>query len=563
MKHSIRIRFTLIFVGIMAFLLLLMYAVNTLYLADYYFDEKVDSLEYTYDTIDEIVELADRQDRTIVDLVGDEFGQNVTDSPIVSMFRSLNDQSNINVVMIDKNDRSFVAASREGEYMERKLRFFMANREEILDGRMPSALIPDENDDEYSTGIKNFIAGFLRSMDYNAAVWGEEGELGPRITTLLVHPDYVVQQNYDRRSGSTYLESWGKFSDGETMFIMSMPLAHIEDSVNITNRFLLIVGILVLVLGSVVIFFTTGAITKPINDLAYISKKMAGLDFGVKYEGKRQDEIGGLGSSMNDMSARLEETIAELKTANLQLQKDIEEKTRIDDMRKDFISNVSHELKTPIALIEGYAEGLTEGIADDEESRKYYCSVIMDEAVKMNKMVKQLTSLTNLEFGNDGIEIKRFDLSALIKSIIEAQGMRAEEKSVKVEDRFPEGLEAWGDEFKIEEVLTNYYTNALNHIDGEKRLIISGSETDGKIRVSVYNDGTPIPEEDISRIWEKFYKVDKARTRAYGGSGIGLSIVKAIMDAHGQAYGVINHENGVEFWFELEICEKEDQSSLS
>ena len=147
MKHSIRIRFTLIFVGIMAFLLLLMYAVNTLYLADYYFDEKVDSLEYTYDTIDEIVELADRQDRTIVDLVGDEFGQNVTDSPIVSMFRSLNDQSNINVVMIDKNDRSFVAASREGEYMERKLRFFMANREEILDGRMPGALIPDENDD--------------------------------------------------------------------------------------------------------------------------------------------------------------------------------------------------------------------------------------------------------------------------------------------------------------------------------------------------------------------------------------------------------------------------------
>ncbi|HIU78390.1 MAG TPA: HAMP domain-containing protein [Candidatus Avilachnospira avicola] len=563
MKHSIRIRFTLIFVGIMAFLLLLMYAVNTLYLADYYFDEKVDSLEYTYDTIDEIVELADRQDRTIVDLVGDEFGQNVTDSPIVSMFRSLNDQSNINVVMIDKNDRSFVAASREGEYMERKLRFFMANREEILDGRMPSALIPDENDDEYSTGIKNFIARFLRSMGYNAAVWGEEGELGPRITTLQVHPDYVVQQNYDRRSGSTYLESWGKFSDGETMFIMSMPLAHIEDSVNITNRFLLIVGILVLVLGSIVIFFTTGAITKPINDLAYISKKMAGLDFGVKYEGKRQDEIGVLGSSMNDMSARLEETIAELKTANLQLQKDIEEKTRIDDMRKDFISNVSHELKTPIALIEGYAEGLTEGIADDEESRKYYCSVIMDEAVKMNKMVKQLTSLTNLEFGNDGIEIKRFDLSALIKSIVEAQGMKTEEKSVKAEDRFPEGLEAWGDEFKIEEVLTNYYTNALNHIDGERRLIISGSESDGKIRVSVYNDGTPIPEEDIPRIWEKFYKVDKARTRAYGGSGIGLSIVKAIMDAHGQACGVINHENGVEFWFELEACEKEDQSSLS
>ena len=114
MKRSIRIRFTLIFVGIMAFLLLVMYAVNSLYLSRYYFEEKVDSLELAYNTIDEVVKAADKNDRTIVDLVGDEFGQNVTDSPIVSMFRSFNDQSNINVVMIDKNDRSFVAASREG-----------------------------------------------------------------------------------------------------------------------------------------------------------------------------------------------------------------------------------------------------------------------------------------------------------------------------------------------------------------------------------------------------------------------------------------------------------------
>ena len=555
MKRSIRIRFTLIFVGIMAFLLLVMYAVNSLYLSRYYFEEKVDSLELAYNTIDEVVKAADKNDRTIVDLVGDEFGQNVTDSPIVSMFRSFNDQSNINVVMIDKNDRSFVAASREGDWMERKLRFFMANKEDILEGNIPSALIPDQNDDDYSAGLKSLIAGFLRSVGYKITIWDEDGEQRPGIVTLARYPNYVVQQNYDRRSGSFYLESWGEFSDGDTMFIMSMPLAHIEDSVSITNRFLLIVGLLVLLLGSIVIFFTTGAITKPINRLAEISRRMAALDFDARYEGASQDELGVLGKSMNDMSEQLERTIAELKTANLQLQKDIEEKTRIDDMRKDFISNVSHELKTPIALIEGYAEGLTEGIADDEESRAYHCSVIMDEAMKMNKLVKQLTSLTNLEFGSDSVEIDSFDLSSLIQSIVDAQRMTSEEAGVSVEDRVPGHIMVWGDEFKIEEVLTNYFTNAIHHAEGDKRMIISSEQKDGRVRISVYNDGKPIPEEDLDRIWEKFYKVDKARTRAYGGSGIGLSIVKAIMDAHGQACGALNHEHGVEFWFELELCE--------
>ncbi len=555
MKHSIRSRITLIFVGIMAFMILAMYAVNNYFLEDYYFDEKVDSLEITYETVDEVVRLADEQDMTIVDLVGDEFGRNVMDSPVVSMFRSLNDQSNINVVMIDKNNRSFIAASREGDFMERKLRFFMENRDEIISGKMPEALLPDESDDQYSSGVKSFIASFLRSIGYNITVWDEDGEVGPRITTIVSNPDYVVQQNFDRRSGTSYLESWGVFSDGETMFLMSMPLAHIEDSVRITNRFLLIVGILVLVLGSIAIFFTTGAITKPINKLASISKRMAELDFGVRYEGKRQDELGILGESMNDMSEQLERTIAELKTANLKLQKDIEEKIKIDDMRKDFISNVSHELKTPIALIEGYAEGLTEGMAEDQESRDYYCSVIMDEAMKMNKMVKQLTSLTNLEFGNDVMDIQRFDISELVASTIEAHRLEIEEKHALVINQVPEDIWVWGDEFRIEEVLTNYFTNALNHIDGERRIIFSSEPRDGHLRLSVYNDGSRIPDEDMQRIWEKFYKVDKARTRAYGGSGIGLSIVKAVMDAHGQSCGAENRENGVEFWFELDSAE--------
>ena len=572
MKYSIRIRYTLIFIGIMAFLIGVMFTVNTLLLSKYYFNEKVNSLTLSYETVDDVVQMADARERTIVELVGEEFGQNTTDTPISAMFRSLNDQSNINIVMIDKYDRAFIAASREGDWMERKLRFFLRYQDQIRNGTFPDDMVPEESagNDEYPEAVRRLVEVFLKSIGYNVSITfdAEDSQRLPRVITIERYPNYVVQQNYDSRSGSSYLECWGSFSDGETMFLMSMPLAHIEDSVKIMNRFLLIVGIFVLALGSVIIFFTTGAITKPINNLAVISKRMAKLDFGARYEGKRQDELGVLGESMNDMSEQLQKTIAELKTANIKLQQDIEEKTRIDDMRKDFISNISHELKTPIALIEGYAEGLTEGMAEDKESRDYYCNVIMDEAVKMNKMVKQLTSLTNLEFGNDVIEIQRFDLSELIRSIIEAQRISSEERSAIVSDNIKDEIFVWGDEFKIEEVLTNYYTNALNHLGGERHIDISGTlferlsedgglETKRYIRVSVYNDGDNIPDEDMERIWEKFYKVDKARTRAYGGSGIGLSIVKAVMEAHGQRYGAINRENGVEFWFELEVSDEE------
>ena len=255
---------------------------------------------------------------------------------------------------------------------------------------------------------------------------------------------------------------------------------------------------------------------------------------------------------MNTLSEKLKETIGELKTANNELQRDIEEKIRIDETRKDFIANVSHELKTPIALIQGYAEGLTEGMAQDPESRDYYCDVIMDEANKMNKMVKQLLTLTALEFGNDMPVMERFDIVTLIKGILSSAGILLQQKGASVVFRQEAPVWVWADEFKIEEVITNYLNNAMNHLEGEKRIEIRLERNGDEVRITVFNTGQHIPEEDIGNLWTKFYKVDKARTREYGGSGIGLSIVKAIMDSHNKDCGVVNVDGGVEFWFTLD-----------
>ena len=220
-------------------------------------------------------------------------------------------------------------------------------------------------------------------------------------------------------------------------------------------------------------------------------------------------------------------------------------------MRKEFLDNVSHELKTPIALIQGYAEGLKENISDDPESREFYCDVIMDESAKMNKLVKNLLVLNQLESGKDEIVTERFDIVSLIQEFFR-NGIMVQQKEAAVIFQEQAPVYVWADEFKVEEVVTNYVSNALNHLEGERQIELKLQMEGEKVKVSVFNTGNPIPEEDIPNLWSKFYKVDKARTREYGGSGIGLSIVRAIMEGMNQEFGVQNYENGVEFWFTLD-----------
>ena len=298
--------------------------------------------------------------------------------------------------------------------------------------------------------------------------------------------------------------------------------------------------------------FLSNHYTRPILKLAQIAKKMENLDFDVRYKENRHDEIGVLGHSMNSLSDKLEQTISELKTANNELELDLQRRSEQEQMRQEFLANVSHELKTPIALIQGYAEGLQDNVNDDPESREFYCEVIVDEADKMNKMVKKLLSLNQLEFGNGQVHLEHFDLQQVVQSVLSSSEILFRQKEVTLSYDGGHPVYVWADEYMTEEVVMNYVSNALNHIDGEKIIEVKIVSCDGKARVSVFNTGKPIPEEDIDKIWSKFYKVDKARTREYGGNGIGLSIVKAIMEAHNQAYGVKNYDNGVEFWFELD-----------
>ena len=364
--------------------------------------------------------------------------------------------------------------------------------------------------------------------------------------------NYQLMRTQDPWNQGEYIEMWGQLDDN-VKFLIRSPVESIRESVALSNRFLIYVGAGALIICIALVWFFSRRITKPIQELAALSDRMADLDFEAKYTSGGNNEIGELGDNFNRMSEKLEKAISELKQANNSLQQDIEQKEKMEQMRSEFMGNVSHELKTPIALIQGYAEGLKEGVNDDPESRDFYCDVIMDEAGKMNRMVKNLMTLNQLEFGNDKVEFERFDLTELIHGVLHSMDILSQQKDVQVIFREKNPVYVWGDEFKIEQVVRNYVSNAYNHVNEEKVIEVKILKEDGLAKVTVFNTGKPIPEEDVPRIWDKFYKVDKAHTREYGGNGIGLSIVKAIMESMHQQYGVKNYDNGVEFWFTLDV----------
>lgn len=395
------------------------------------------------------------------------------------------------------------------------------------------------------------------------STYGQMNEMTNRFNTdsgeVIEEGDkFAIKKMKDNRNGVSYV-LLSAVLDNNYLLYIRIPITSIQESVKISNNFLYLMAGFAILIAAVIVSYVTRKFTDPILELNDIAKKMANLDFSQKYRTtSADDEINNLGKSINAMSDKLEKTIKQLRSTNIELEKDIEEKSKIDEMRKSFISDVSHELKTPIALIQGYSEGLLENVNTDDESRKFYAEVILDETNKMDKLVKQLLELMKLEYGKREFNDKTFNIVEVEKEVVRKSQVMLEEKQVQVEIKIPDEINVFADDFYIEQVITNYITNAIKNvkeIDGEKRITIENivNVEKNKVCIKVFNTGNNIKEEDMTRIWNRFYKVDESRNRQDGGTGIGLSFVKAIMNNYGNSYGVINKENGVEFYFDLDL----------
>lgn len=501
-SHSLRVKITLIILLLISILLLSIGILNNFGLTWYYQNEKVSEIHEAYLKLDNEVKKLSEDGQTVIG--ESEDNGSVVNERVSNIVLDYSNKHNITIALVDSmTNKAIYSSQREGDmFLDRIQEGFIGNK---------------------NIKKKDIL---YKSDNY----------------TIILHN---TQQN------SSFIEGFGYCSDNQTIVIMSTPVAGLKESVNISNKFLIYVAVIGFFITVIITFLITKMITSPILQLAEISNKMGKLDFTARYEGKRSDEIQTLGQNMNYMSDRLKKAISKLQEANEVLKEDIKRKEAIDEMRKDFIANVSHELKTPIALIQGYAEGLNEGLCEDEESRKYYTEVIMDESEKMNKMVKQLLTLSSLESGNSILHKENFNMTSLTEGVLSSISILIGEKNVKVNFDTSRDIFLYADEFKIEEVVTNYISNAIHHVNDNGTIKIDVSEDERNVYFSVYNTGNKIPEKDLANVWEKFFKVDKAHSRSYGGSGIGLSIVKAIVEAHGGAVNVVNKSDGVEFGFKI------------
>ncbi len=540
--HSIKFKITLLLVVTVTCLVAMLIGFNSFFSEKVYMNRKQKSMVSSYENVNDIM-------------------QKYTDSQIdkdtmCADMENISTAKGISVLVVDSSWCTIYVSTQGDDSMIERLRMSIFNGD-IFKNSGTSEKAPEPKnpaDDSVTDNPADADDKKDHKKRFDDIIDMSGTSLVENRTIISSNDKYTLQKVYDERLGDYYLEIWGTLDNGYSI-ILRTPIQGIKDNVNISTTLIKYVGGAILTVGIISAFVVSTYITRPIKQLSDIAERMSEMDFDARYEGSDKGEIGLLGKSMNNMSEKLEHNIAELKKANLELKKDIDKKEKLEIMRTDFLSNVSHELKTPIALIQGYAEGLKEGITDDPESMGFYCDVIMDEANKMNTMVKRLLTLNQIEFGNDEPDMERFNINELIASVVDANAIRAGQKNMSIvfNNRNEQNF-VWADEYKTEEVLTNYISNALNHCDGKQAIEVrtSKSEDGATLTVTVYNSGRNIAEEDLERIWEKFYKTDKARTREYGGNGIGLSIVKAIMESMGQEYGVRNVSDGVEFWFTLD-----------
>ena len=364
---------------------------------------------------------------------------------------------------------------------------------------------------------------------------------------------YIINTSFISALESEAIELLSVLDNGYSVQLLT-GVAPMKTGIKIFNNFILTLGLLCCLIILVCALWISRSLTRPLKELSSIANDMSSLNFEKKYTGSSNDEVGILGESMNKMSNKLEETITDLKNANINLAQDINRYEALMNSKNEFLSNVSHELKTPVSIIEAYAEGLEE-MDLDEATRNNYCEVIIDESKKLNLLFRKLQSLMNLTSGAEQLDIERYDINAQISDTLKQKELLFSQNNLRVEFDFDEPLYVWADSCLVEEVLLNYLTNAMKYATGERLVKISTEKKDGNCRVSVFNTGNHISDTDAKEIWNSFYMIDKSRKRESDSQGLGLSIVDAIMKAHKKPCGMENTEGGVTFWFELDASE--------
>ena len=317
------------------------------------------------------------------------------------------------------------------------------------------------------------------------------------------------------------------FGDG-MLLITTKAMGLVEEASRLFYQFMLMTSGIIYIVGLVLIFFISGSLSRPITEMKRITRKMANLEFDEKLPVKGSDEIGELTASVNQMADSLSGTIQALHSSNEKLEKELSKERSLEKMRRRFVSDASHELKNPISVILGYADGLLQNIPKTAAAKTEYYHIIADEANAMSTLVKNLLDLSSYEAGTFTLERETFDLHELISSAIERFGYITGEKNIRI-DYQPQGRwEMTADRMRINQVVVNLLGNAFMYADDGGTIQIHLEKMDGRTKLTIANTGPLIPNKDLALIFNSFYRADTQTS----GSGLGLAIVKSIVDLH-------------------------------
>ncbi len=376
--------------------------------------------------------------------------------------------------------------------------------------------------------------------------------LKPRIMRILSHTETTENTFLEARQeyyGTAQYLVYGEFFDDGYSVVLYDSLDVINSTSETIETTILIISVFFILVLIGTIFIYLFSFILPLTKINRITQSMAQLNFSEILPSFRISELRQLSSNINHLSKTLESALGELKFKNARLEKDIEEKQHQEIIRREFISNASHELKTPIAIIQGYAEGIKVGIGD-ENTVKEYSDIIMHEAEKMNSLVVRMLDVSKLESGFQLIRAD-FNLKAVFCDLLSRYIPLFEDSDIRFYCELDETFFGNGDVQYLCAVLGNYVSNAISHAENEKLITVSAEDIGDVYRVHVFNTGKNIADDDLGKIWISFYRADKARSRENGRFGLGLSIVTSIQTAHNQPYGVENLVNGVDFWFDI------------
>ncbi len=452
---------------------------------------------------------------------------------------------------LENNGREMVEEIQTPGEVSDEAILFLQQQSRILGAE--AALLSPDGEILYETGSQRQMGmmGHGRREDALSAealeVLQEEGVLSTR-ETREVHRSPMGGAMAQRHQAADVLYTYVM---GEGVILrLETTLNPIQEGLQLTQDFYLWVLVFGGLLALGLSFVFSRKIARPIEDLNQVAKEMNQMNFNVRYNGEEKGEIGELGNTLNHLTTTLKKTID-------QLQQELEKEKNLKNLRREFIARVSHELKTPIAIIKGYSEALEDGIYQNDEEKGRYFRILQEESMKMDQMLREILDLSRLETRHVELREEEIEIKGYTEGIVGKLKAIDTDKNLILTDQLgdPQTL-IKGDPYRLEQILSNFIKNAMEHGEGsdiEIRLLEEKEDRNSRpgIRIEIKNQGSPLSPEDREKIWESFYKREEKK-----GSGLGLSIAAGLLKLMKSNFGVYNENHGVVFYFSLEKLKK-------